>query len=385
MKYINITMSLLVLIVSAGCERQDQEHTIEIPYFEYLFVSFWEQMDKNYVFWNTDSTDWEETYYQYRGIFSQLDINDDDDVKSSVRYFQEMTRNLTDGHYQINFFHSAITDSVINPLLERKRKLGVLGNPYSYFLKDSVYLDEGYLIGSDETNTLNYQPLRTICGEINGEILYFACNFFGLSQSYYLNASKSVKASLDFFFDWIENNSVHPRGIIIDVRNNPGGDLADLNFLLGSLIGQPLHIGYCHYKNGDNPSNLTPRIDAHVNPTSNTKDIQLPIVVLADSYSASLAELVVSAVTAFPQGTFIGETTWGAVSPVVPFEVYASGSFEIENFMHVQMSSCRFISLDENNYDGLGLTPNISIPHSAEAYSQGKDIQLEKAIELFFN
>ena len=107
-----------------------------------------------------------------------------------------------------------------------------------------------------------------------------------------------------------------------------------------------------------------------------------PIVVLADHYATSLAELITSAVQAFPKGTFIGETTWGATSPVVPSEVYASGSFEIGNFMRVQLSSCQFIALDGQSYEGLGLVPDIFIPHDAEAYFTGGDPQLEYAIEF---
>ncbi len=339
-------------------------------------------MNRNYVYWDVDSTDWEETYSQYRGIFSQLNLNDDNDVRQSVKHFREMTKNLVDGHCFISFKHPAIADSVIYPLMERKEKLGLTSEQYFYFLKDSVYLDKGYLIGQDSENTLNNELLTTICGEINGDILYFSCNFFELSQSYHSSSSESVKATLDYFFSWTERSSEESGGIIIDVRNNPGGDLADLNFLLGRLVDNPLNFGYCQYKNGDDPFSFTPEIKAYINPEPGGKDVELPIVVLADAYTASLAELVTNAVRAFPQGSFIGESTWGATSPVVPYEVYNSGSFEIHDFLDIQLSSCKFISLDGRVYEGTGFTPDIFIPHSAEAYNAGTDLQLERAIEL---
>ena len=385
MKSLAITLLSLVLETFISCGRQDPQPATATPDFEQLFEIFWNQMDRNYAFWDIDSTDWDGIYNQYREIFSELNINNDSDVRSSVRYFREMSKHLIDGHYQINFLHSAISDSTVDPLLERKYQLGLLERQFLYLLKDSVYMNGNYLVGNDSQNKLNGQPLTTLSGEINGEILYFGCNFFKLSQSYYSNSSESVKASLDFLFNWIENNPVGSKGIIIDVRNNPGGDLSDLNFLLGKFVDRPLHVGYCQYKNGDNPDDLTPPINAYVNPGSNTKNVQLPIVVLADNYSASLSEIVTNAVMAFPKGVFIGETTWGATSPIIPFEVYASGSFEVVNFMSVQLSSCKFISLDGKVYEGSGLVPDIFMPHSMEAYGQGKDVQLERAIEFLMN
>ncbi|TRX54830.1 hypothetical protein FNH22_18930 [Fulvivirga sp. M361] len=382
MKYLNILLQPLVLIMFVSCHQEDPAPTGTTVDFEQLFESFWRQMNKNYVYWDIDSTDWDGIYPQYKGIFSQLNLNDENDVRSSVRYYREMTKYLVDGHCRISFSHPAIVDSVIDPLLERKNNLGVLNEPYSYFLRDTVYLDTGYFVGHDAQNTLNNQPLTIICGEINGDILYFSCNFFKLSKSYYSNTGENIKATLDFFFNWVENNLESSKGIIIDVRNNPGGNLEDLNFLLGKLVDQPLHIGYCQYKNGDSCYDLTPRIKAYVNPGASTKNVQLPIVVLADNYSASLSEVITNAIMAFSQGIFIGETTFGATSPVIPFKVYASGSFEIENFMSVQLSSCKFISLNGNVYESSGLAPDIFIPHSSEAYDQGRDAQLEYAIEL---
>ena len=369
-------------MVCLSCDSEEQEIITTPKDFEQVFESFWDQMYRNYVYWDIDSTNWNETYTQYHRIFSQLSLNNDNDVRSSVKYFREMTESIMDGHCFISFEHPAIADSFVYPLMERKNKLGLLREEHSYFLQDSIYLDDGYIVGQDIFNSLNDQPLTTICGTVDKDILYFSCNFFKLSQSYYSNSSESVKATLDLFSSWIEKRSEKSKGIIIDIRNNPGGDLADLNFMLGRLVEEPLHFGYCQYKNGDGPLDITPKIKAYINPEPDAKNVDLPIVVLTEIHTASLSELVTIAIKSFPRGVSIGETTWGATSPVVPFEVYNSGSFEVQDFLSVQLSSCRFTSLDNEVYEGTGVPPDIFVPYSAEANNSGKDLQLERAIQL---
>ncbi|GAB5527624.1 MAG: hypothetical protein Roseis2KO_54960 [Roseivirga sp.] len=341
-------------------------------------------MNENYVFWDVDSTDWNGVYDQYQSLFSQLDLNKKADVGTAARYFQEITKNIRDGHYFIDFTHPTIANSDVYPIQNRKEAMGLLNSAFPYFLKDSTYLDPGFQIATHDGFRFNNEALTVVTGEINGEILYFSSNFFKLSEAYYSENGESVKATLDYFFQWLtESQQRRKKGIIIDVRNNPGGDLSDLNFLLGKLVDQPLHIGYCQYKNGDKPDELTPAIKAFVNPAPEVRAVDLPVVILGDNYSASLSELAISTVRALDDGLFIGETTWGSLGAVVPYEVYASGSFDIENFMRLQLSSCKFTSLDGNIYEGSGLIPDVYVPHSAEAYSAGIDPQLEAAISSF--
>lgn len=382
MKILTIFLLFPILILIISCDDDKWEPVPTPNNFEQVFTSFWDQMNRSYVYWDVDSTDWGETYNRYHKIFSQLNLDSDEDVSLSVGYFREMTEHIMDGHYFINFKHPAIMDSVVYPLTRKKEKLGLIGEEYPYLLMDTIYLDKKYVVGYDAQNTLNSQALVTVCGTVDKTILYFSCNFFKLSQSYYSNSSESVTSTLNFFFNWIKQSTGESRGVIIDVRNNPGGDLADLNFLLGRLTENPLHFGYCQYKNGDGALDLTPRVKAYVNPEPEAKNIELPIVILTDTYTASLSELMTIAVKSFPKGLSIGETTWGSTSPVVPFEVYSSGSFEVQDFMSVQLSSCKFTPLDGKVYEGIGFAPDILIPHSARAYTSGKDPQLERAIEF---
>ncbi|MFX8573819.1 S41 family peptidase, partial [Acinetobacter baumannii] len=89
----------------------------------------------------------------------------------------------------------------------------------------------------------------------------------------------------------------------------------------------PLSFGFTRYKNGVNPFDYTSWINASIQPVEKNGIFSLPIIVLADNYSISLAEATTMAIKAMPNSTFIGETTWGATGPITSNQLYNDGQF----------------------------------------------------------
>lgn len=164
------------------------------------------------------------------------------------------------------------------------------------------------------------------------------------------------------------------------MRGNPGGELTDLNFLIGRFINAPLHFGYTRYKGGNGRLDYTPWIDAYVNPLAGNSQLKIPIVVLADNFSASLSEIIVMAIQSMSNGTFIGEHTWGATGQLTENEIYNDGSFALPGFMSVNISSSEFMYLDNKIYEGIGFPPDVSVPFNITALNAGDDPQLDSAI-----
>jgi carboxyl-terminal processing protease len=347
--------------------------------FSEVFDIYWNEMNANYVFWDVDTTDWDAVYRQYKPVFAQLDLNNDNDVKKSVSLFRQMTERLIDGHYFISFENNAISDSSVYPAYERKRKKAGFHNPFPYVNVVLNYLDSGYMSGFDLTTDPS-KSLYALAGTIDHEILYFTCNNFSLFKSYNSTAHNDVKPVINHFIGNLHNSSI--RGIIIDVRGNPGGDLSDLNFLVGSLIDQPLHFGYTRYKSGDGRLDLTPWVKAVVNPLPGARAVNIPVIVLVDNFTGSLAELIAIAISSLPNGFVVGENTWGATGPITNQEVYNSGQFSIKDFLSVLTASAMFKYLDDKIYEGIGFPPDFLIPFNKEMLNQGVDQQLEKAISL---
>jgi hypothetical protein len=349
--------------------------------FSEVFDIYWNEMNRDYVYWDIDTTDWDAVYRQYEPVFAQLNLHNNSDVKTSVALFRQITQGLIDAHYSISFDNNAIADSSIYPAYDRKQKKADFHNPYPYLNIDLKYFDADYVAGQDLiTNPAS--PLYGLAGTIDNKILYFTCNNFSLFKSYNSPVYNDVKPVLNYFFANLQNTPANIKGVIIDVRGNPGGDLSDLNFLVGHLIDKPLHFGYTRYKSGNGRLDYTPWVKAFVQPQPGNKAVNVPVIVLADNFSASLSELITMAISSLPNGVFVGEDTWGATGPITTQEVYNSGQFSIKSFLSVRGSSSIFKYLDDKIYEGIGFPPDFLVPFNKVMLNQGYDQQLEKAISL---
>ena len=375
-------LAVFGVVLLTSCQKNDFTVTDTPSNFSEVFDAFWYKMNTNYVYWDIDSTNWDDMYRKYKPVFAKLNLQDNNDVIKSVQYFDEMTKGLIDSHYHIGFTNTAISYYSVNPSLERKQKLPNFHYPYAYYSIDTSYLDINYKLGIDFSIAYNGTPLVTLCGIIDNRILFFSCTNFSLLKSYYSNTENDVKTTLQYFFDQLSNMPENIKGIIIDVRGNQGGDLRDLNFLIGHFIDQPLHFGFTRTKSGNGRLDYTPWIKAFVNPEHNATAIKIPIIVLADMSSASLSEAVVMAIKSIPNGIFVGETTWGATGPITEEEAFNDGQFQISNFLSVQASSCNFKYLDGKIYEGIGFMPDVFIPYNLDSLLNKVDNQLEKAISL---
>jgi carboxyl-terminal processing protease len=343
--------------------------------FTQVFTEYWNQMNANYVYWDIDTTNWDSMYTNYLPVFSGLNINSNADLKRSVGYFRQMTDGLIDSHYNLSFFPNAIKDSVVDPAIDRKKAAGTYRNQYSFIPLDTThYLDHGFVSGSNGVTV-------AACGTIRHKILYFTCSEFELNAAYLSATNNGVKAALQNFFDSIQNG-INIKGVIIDVRDNPGGDVSDLSFLLGHLITIPLHFGYSRAKADNGRYDYTPWINAYVTPQTGGKAQTVPVIVLADYFSASMAEATTMAVHALPTGVFIGEKTWGATGPISSNSLFDDGQFTIPGFLFAYTSSAEFKYIDGNIYEGKGFSPDINVPFNHAAVLGNDDPQLDSAINL---
>lgn len=352
-----------------------------------IFEGFWNGMNNNYVFWSIDTVNWDRMYRKYKPLFAEINTFNDADNQKAEKYFQEMTENLVDSHLNITF---NFTGNQLSPALSRKVKIASQRPDSIYALPDDFFttiVAKGYLdpsslmIGTDSIIVDNQAtPLTMVTGTINNDIIYLYFNNFFFTQS-----GDSTLRVLNNFFDRIGNLSAQTRGIIIDVRGNGGGEVTDLDYLLGSMITSPLRYGYTRAKSGAGRLDYTVWAPAIVTPQRSSSKISVPIVVLADHLSASMAELTALAVKALPNGKFIGTTTWGANVPLTPSVYFNGGQFTVgsgipNGYMFVYTSSVMFKYLDGSIYEGRGVPPDIWVAETKAAYQNKRDAQLERAL-----
>jgi carboxyl-terminal processing protease len=376
------TLMGITLLIFVSCRKDissSADNTVSTN-FTGVFDQFWNGMNRNYVWWDIDTTDWDAIYNRYRPLFAQMNLQDNEDRKRSIGYFREMTDGLIDSHYSISFTASPILDSFVFPAQDRKIQRSDFHSPFLYMSIDSAYFDKGYVSGSYYSS--GNGQISAMCATIHGSILYFNCSGFALQEAYTSAAGNGVKGVLQYFFTVLQTLPANITGMIIDVRNNHGGDLTDLDFLIGHLIDKPLQLGYSRYKSGNGRLSYTPWIAASIIPQTGGKAFRLPIMVLADNYSISLAEAVTMAVHTMPNGKFVGETTWGATGPIVDNALYDDGPFKVSGFLSVYTSSAEFRYIDGKVYEGKGFPPDVTVPFDFGALYGGDDPALDKAISL---
>ena len=349
-----------------------------------VFEAFWNGMNNNYVFWSIDTTNWDNMYKIYKPIFAGLNINDSGDVRKSVQYFRAMTDGLVDSHYNLSF-GDPISDSSVSPAYDRKLRAGILRTPYYLYGYDAnYYLDSSSIVGGiDSVNLLEGDTTEAVAGTIgNGAVLFLGFNQFHLKASYDATNTNGVKQALKFFINYLRNPPSGFKGVIIDVRGNPGGSIEDLNFLVGNLTGSKLNIGYTRYKSGNGRLDYTPWANAVVTPQSGATTVTVPVIALTDIWSTSMAELTSMAIRTLPNGHTVGERTWGANGPLTDNEILNGGQFTAANFLFAYTSSSMFKYIDGKIYEGIGFPPDYPVPFDLNSFQTYGDTQLEKALSL---
>ena len=150
-------------------------------------------------------------------------------------------------------------------------------------------------------------------------------------------------------------------GMIIDVRNNCGGFVADrvLNVLCGSSHS------LAAYRDSD-PAYLCGYWGRPV--------FNRPIVVLCNETTASNGEIFTHAIKALKRGKVVGVAT-GA-------RVIATNERRLLDYGNLRMPSRGWFLLDGRDMEAVGAEPDVVVLEDLNAEAKGVDVQLNAAIDL---
>ncbi|MBB6130749.1 S41 family peptidase [Mucilaginibacter lappiensis] len=382
--FLKILLFIIVAMIMSCRKQLDQQvNPSSEPEnnFKDVFNAFWNGMNRNYVMWDIDTTNWNNMYRIFSPAFSKLQIDNPVDRALAAHYLRQMSIGLRDSHYSLEFNDPLLKDSSIIPADIRLKQRPDYHLPYPADYFDQIaqrYLDQPYYAAA--YNTDQQHSLRYIAGTIHNHILYFRLNAFSVYRAFN-GDNNGMTVLLNFVFNSIKNNNT--RGVIFDLRDNTGGDLQDLNFLVGQFISSPLQYGSSRYKSNNNPFDHTPWMPALITPAPGSKKFTKKIVVLVNMHSISMAELTTMALKALPNTVVIGERTYGANGLLTNEEDLNDGSFNVGDFANIQMASALFKFKDNQVYEGVGFPPDIQVSYNESQVGIYVDKQFEKAISLF--
>jgi carboxyl-terminal processing protease len=157
----------------------------------------------------------------------------------------------------------------------------------------------------------------------------------------------------------------NPSGLILDLRYNSGGYL-DAAIQVGSEFLPDGVIAYEEYGDGTRET---------FNASGNGIATKIPMVVLVNEWSASASELVAGALQDRGRAQLVGVTTYG------------KGTVQnwiglTDNEGAIRVTIARWLTPNERNVTGTGLTPDIEVTISDADIEAGMDTQLNQAMDV---
>ncbi|MDT8896739.1 S41 family peptidase [Thermanaerothrix sp. 4228-RoL] len=156
-----------------------------------------------------------------------------------------------------------------------------------------------------------------------------------------------------------------PVGIILDLRNNGGGYLNAAIDVSSEFIKDGV-IMYEVYGDGR-------KISYRAKGNGIATDI--PLVVVVNEGTASASEITAGAIQDYQQGKLVGTKTFGKGS-------VQSWTPLVNNEGAVRITIARWLTPQERQINGVGLTPDVEVPLTEEDLKAGRDPQLDRAIQL---
>ena len=163
------------------------------------------------------------------------------------------------------------------------------------------------------------------------------------------------------------------RGLILDIRDNGGGDLTHAQKLAARFVNKETLVGYQCHKTGRGHNDFSSREEQRIKPSSGIR-WQKPVVVLTNRSVYSAANEFVKYMKCFPQVKVVGDHTGGGAG--LPF------SSELPNGWSVRFSACPMY--DRNGQiTEFGIDPDYKVDQTDDDTARGKDTIIEYARKLF--
>ncbi len=183
----------------------------------------------------------------------------------------------------------------------------------------------------------------------------------------YITVSEFDEITVEQFIAAIDDlEAKGMKGLVVDVRNNPGGLLDSVVKMLDRLLPPEL-IVYTEDKNNNREEEKA--VDK--------KQINVPVAVLINGNSASASEIFAGTLQDYETATIVGTTSFGKgiVQKVIP----------LSDGTAVKLTISKYYTPKGRNIHGTGITPDIEVELDEALKNEvtipiEKDNQLQKAI-----
>ncbi len=320
---------ILLILMTVSCIREPEYSNTPKGNFEAL----WSLLDERYCFFTYKNIDWDKIHDKYAAR-----ISDKMNEEQLFGVMSEMLKELKDGHVNL---YSAFDVSRYWDWFDK----------YPSNFDDSIqkkYLGDNYKIASG----IKYKVLDDNVGYM-----------------YYESFTSSVG---DGNLDQVISRFSLCNGIIIDVRNNGGGDLTNVDVIASRFINERQLVGYISHKVGKGHNDFSTPYPKYLEATGRLR-YQKPVIVLTNRHCYSSANDFISVMKQLPNVTILGDRTGGGSG--LPFHS------ELPNGWSIRFSASPMYDADMNQTE-FGIDPDVNVQMSKTDMAKGIDTIIEAARKL---
>ena len=371
-----LAMLLIAGLVSCGLKLGDSSREAVTSETEEKIAELKKLIDKNYLH-DVDEEELQEGIY--KGYISGLDD------PYSVYYDEEETKSFyetTEGEYDgIGAGLSQNMDTGIITLVQiyddsPAMKAGLQD-------EDILYkVDKEEVTGEDLTEVVSHikgekgttVDITVLRGEENEEVTVTVTRDTIQAQTVeyrmlednlgYIAVSEFDSVTYDQYQQALEDlQNQGMQGLIVDLRNNPGGNLSTVCDMLDLMLPEGL-IVYTEDKDG-NRQEMT---------SDDEHQFNLPMTVLMNGNSASASEIYAGAIQDYGLGKIVGTQSYG--------KGVVQQIFDLKDGTCVKLTIAEYFTPNGRNINGEGITPDVEVEYEKDENNPDADNQLEKAMEI---
>lgn len=324
---------LLLTLFLSGCHDSPEYRNNLYGNFDAL----WEIVDTRYCFLDEKGLDWDEIGRKYKSKITP-------ETTPSELFFicADMLDELKDGHVNLS---SRFTTS--------------------YYMEWWTDYPQDFSLRTLEEYYLDFNWLSTsgiIYKQLPGEIAYM----------YYPNFAAPVgETSLDYILAILHNS----RGLIIDIRDNGGGLLTNINTFVGRFIDHEITGGYLTHKTGPGHNDFSEPYPIKYKPAQEGRvKWNGPIILLTNRSCFSAANSFASVMKSLPNVKIVGARTGGGGGMPFTSEMPIGWGvrFSASPIYNEKMECIEF---------GIDPSPGCEVHAPTEELAEGKDAILDFAID----
>jgi len=157
-----------------------------------------------------------------------------------------------------------------------------------------------------------------------------------------------------------KDNEGSLKGLILDLRNNPGGLVDTAIDVAGHFVGGGLNDGLIVTMKGRDPSSKK-----EIHASVSKKELNYPVVVMINGGSASASEIVAGALQDYKRAVIVGTQSFGkgSVQSVIP----------MRNGAGLKLTTARYYTPKGRSIQVKGITPDIFIDEAETGKPVKKD------------